>query len=390
MSAHRIAVLPGDGIGPEVCTAAQQVLESAGLDAEWVGAPVGWTEWCERGEPLPPATLELIRETRACLFGAITSKPAAEASAELVPALRDRGLTYRSPIVRLRQELGLHTCARPCRSLPGVPGAFEGVDIVVFRENSEGEYLGVEFNGLPACVANHERSVAHRNLPGGTVATSCRVVSEAACERICTGAFDFARAHGRRHVTLLEKANVLRTTGEVMVRSFRRVADRYPEIETREEHIDAACMHAVRDPARYDVVVAGNLFGDIFSDLAAGLVGGLGFAPSANTSGPRSEGGTGVFEPTHGSAPDIAGKNLANPIGCVLAGAMLAEWLGERPAAERVRTGVEHVLTKGDIRTPDMGGTASTDDMTEALARACAAHKTNDAITAPHDARGNQ
>ena len=361
MTTRRIALLPGDGIGAEVISAAIRVLDAAGFEAEYLRGDVGWHYWCTEGDALPARTVELLRRCDAALFGAITSKPADEAAAELAPALRSRGLKYSSPIVRLRQLFDLHTALRPCRAYPGNPRNIrDDIDIVVFRENTEGLYGGIEWHPLPESVARAmaDETDGHptkmrRWFDAGldNVALSTRFVSRAGCERIVRAAFQYAVQNGRRRVTLLEKPNVLRETGGLFTRVFRQIATEFPAIEAREANIDSACMQMVTDPGRFDVVVAENMFGDIVSDLAAGLVGGLGFAPSANI-GDRFA----VFEPTHGSAPDIAGRGIANPIAAILAARMMLEWLGEHEIAARVESAVASLIADGLVNTPDVAG----------------------------------
>jgi isocitrate/isopropylmalate dehydrogenase len=308
-----VAVLPGDGIGPEVTAVARRVLEAAGLEATWSEHPVGWSEWCRVGEPLPAATLDACRAADAILFGAITSKPDDEAQRALPAALR--GTSYRSPILRLRHELVLWANVRPVRG--------NGLDLVIFRENTEGLYAGLETDG----------AALQGVFPGlaADAAVSLRVVTPAATRRIFEAAFRHAEAEGRLRVTLVEKANVLRRSGGLVRRIFYEVAADFPDLEADDLHIDAACALLVRDPSRFDVVVATNLFGDILSDLAAELSGGLATAASANLGDHRA-----LFEPVHGSAPDIAGTGVADPRGAVAAAAMLARHVGQADVAVRI------------------------------------------------------
>ncbi len=375
MTTRRIALLPGDGIGTEVISAAVRVLDAAGFEAEYLRGDVGWHYWCTEGDALPARSVELLRRCDAALFGAITSKPGDEAAAELAPALRTRGLKYSSPIVRLRQLFDLHTALRPCRAYLGNPRNIrDDIDIVVFRENTEGLYGGIEWHPLPNSVALAMADEIHGHPTKmrrwfeaelENVALSTRFVSRAGCERIVRAAFQYAVNNDRRRVTLLEKPNVLRETGGLFTRVFRQIAAEFPTIESREANIDSACMQMVTDPGRFDVVVAENMFGDIVSDLAAGLVGGLGFAPSANI-GDRFA----VFEPTHGSAPDIAGRGIANPIAAVLAARMMLEWLGEHEIAARVESAVASLIAGGLINTPDVAGpdaTGTTESITRQL-----------------------
>ena len=368
-----IVLLPGDGIGPEVTRAAQRVLIEAGLRATFEERAIGWREWCERGEPLPPETLEAVRGASATLMGAITSKPEGEAARELAPALRGRGLKYRSPIVRLRQELDLYAGLRPARAWPGVEGARCGTDMLTVRESTEGMYAGVEIEDLDGDRAAmiHYGLATLRERARGRVALSARVTTEHASRRIVRVAMEEARRRARRagetaRVTLLEKPNILRATGGLMLEAARAVATDYPDVVLEVENIDAACMHAVMDPARYGVVVAENLFGDIFSDLAAGLAGGPGLAPSASV-GDRHA----LFEPVHGSAPDIAGKGVANPIAAILSGAMLAAHVGQGDVASRIERAVGITLRDSDAATltPDLGGLGTTATLTDAILR---------------------
>lgn len=358
-------MLPGDGIGPEVLEAARTVLDAVGFQADYIPCRVGWACWCEAGDALPADTIETMRGCDAALFGAITSKPADEAEAELSPALRGTGLRYASPIVRLRQLFELHAAVRPCKAIPGNPlNLRDDIDLVVFRENTEGLYGGIEWHPLPEPLARQmaDPEAGHparmqRWFDAGleNVAMSTRIMSRAGCERICRAAFEYAHQHQRRRVTLLEKPNVLRETGGLMTRVFRDVARQYPGIDAAEANMDVACMHLVTDPARFDVLVAENMFGDIVSDLAAGLVGGLGFAPSSNLGDSFA-----VFEPTHGSAPDIAGQDAANPTAMILSAALMLRWLGESSRAAAIECAVADAVTAGDIQTRDVVGPSGT------------------------------
>jgi isocitrate/isopropylmalate dehydrogenase len=341
-----VAVLPGDGIGPEVTGVAIKVLQAAGLDAAFSFHPVGWRQWCETGEPLPAATLAACKSADAVLFGAITSKPETEAQAEVAPHLRGN-VRYRSPILRLRKELDLYANVRPCQG--------NGMDLVLFRENTEGLYAGLE----TATVSPSLRT-AFPGLPDDA-AVSLRVITPQGARRISEAAFAYAEANGRKRVTLLEKANVLRETGGLMRREFWAVAARYPHIIADELHIDAACARVVSHPDDFDVVVATNLFGDIFSDVAAAVSGGLPLAASASL-GSRHL----LFEPVHGSAPDIAGRGIANPLGAVKAAAMLAGRLGQPEVERRIEAAVQDLLA-GDVLPRDLGGSATTAQVEGAL-----------------------
>lgn len=362
----RVAYLPGDGVGPEVLAVARDVLTAAGFDADWVEAPVGWDQWRRHGDALPANTLRAAHSADAVLFGAITSKGAPEAEAELDPSLQGQGLRYRSPILRLRRDLALHTNVRPVRAWPGNPHAVRpDVDLVVFRENTEGLYAGLELHPFPSSVREAWATADPGSVvpdAGDDTAVALRVVTRRATRRLIEAAFRYALEHGRSKVTLVEKANVLRMTGGLVRQVFHEVAGEHPEIATHEMHIDAACARLVREPATFDVVVATNLLGDILSDVAAEVAGGLALAPSGNLGEDHA-----LFEPVHGSAPDVAGTGRANPIGAVLAGAMLARHVGQEDVASRVEAAVASLLAEGSTRTPDLGGSATTSQVADAL-----------------------
>jgi isocitrate/isopropylmalate dehydrogenase len=370
MPKYRIALMPGDGIGQDVMEAARIVLDRITLDAEYVSADIGWEFWRTEGEPLPQRTVDTLKTCDCALFAAITSKPKEEAEAELVPELQGKGLVYRSPIVRLRQMFDLYTNLRPCKAFPGNPlNLRDDVDLVVFRENTEGLYAGVEFHPLPAAVraaleAHNPRMAAFDDVPGEDVALSCRVFTRAGCRRIVRRAFEYARAHGYPTVTLVEKPNVIRETSGLMVREARAIAAEYPEIELWETNVDAMAMWLVKNPQDYGVLVSSNMFGDIISDLAAQLVGGLGFASSGNIGDDFA-----VFEPTHGSAPKYAGLYKANPTAMLLAVKLMLDWLGEGNVAQVLEQAIAGVIAEGRVRTYDMGGDASTLEVAQAVAR---------------------
>jgi isocitrate/isopropylmalate dehydrogenase len=303
------------------------------------------------------------------MFGAITSKPKEEAAAELAPELRDRGFVYRSPIVRLRQLFDLYVNLRPCKAYPGNPLNYrEGIDLVVFRENTEDLYSGVEFHPLPADVrsaleARSPAMAAFRSSPSEDIALSCRILTRRGCQRIVRAAFEFARKHGRRSVTLVEKPNVVRETSGLITREARKIAAEYPDIPLWEANVDAMAMWLIKNPLDYGVLVTTNMFGDIISDLAAQLVGGLGFASSGNIGDDFA-----VFEPTHGSAPKYAGQHKVNPIATFLAAKLMLEWLGETEKAVALENAVAAVIAGGKTRTYDMGGSSSTLDVAKAVA----------------------
>ncbi len=376
MAKHRIAWLPGDGIGKEVMEAARLVLDALLLDAEYVHGDIGWPFWCAEGDALPPRTVELLRGVDAALFGAVTSKPARAADHELDPALRDRGLVYRSPIVRMRQLFDLYVCLRPCRAYPGNPLNYrEGIDLVVFRENTEDLYAGVEFHPVPADLGETLARLSppfapFARLGGDDYAVSCKINTKAGSARIARAAFEFAKREGRRRVTIVHKANVVRAADGLFLEEARAVARDYPGIAVDDANVDAIGMWLLKDPLAYDVLLAPNLYGDIVSDLCAQMVGGLGFGCSGNIGEALA-----VFEPTHGSAPKHAGFYKANPLATILAGRMMLEWLGETEMAGRVEEAVAAVVREGRVRTYDMGGRASTLDMGRAVAAAVRARK---------------
>ena len=369
MKSYKIAWLPGDGIGIEVLEATRLVLDAVGFRADYEHGDIGWEFWCREGDAFPQRTVDLLGRVDAAMFGAITSKPAKTAEAELVPELQGKGLKYRSPIVRMRQLFDLYTCLRPCKAYPGNPlNLREGIDLVVFRENTEDLYAGVEFSPVPAEVAE----VLGRNAPAfkpfagralDEYAISCKINTRHGSERIARAAFEYARKHGRKKVTIIHKANVVRATDGLFLEMARKVAADYPEIACDDANIDAICMWLLKNPLSYEVLVAPNLYGDIISDLAAQMVGGLGFGCSGNI-------GTklGVFEPSHGSAPKYAGMYKVNPIATILAAKMMHDWLGETEMAGRIEAATAAVIAEGQVRTYDMGGSATTLDLGRAIA----------------------
>jgi isocitrate/isopropylmalate dehydrogenase len=366
---YRIAWLPGDGIGNDVMEAARIVLDALDVDAEYVPGDVGWEFWRSEGDALPQRTVELLNSTDCCLFGAITSKPKEEAERELVPDLQGKGLVYFSPIVRIRQLLDLHTNLRPCKAYGGNPLNYrDDVDLVVFRENTEGLYSGVEFHPLPdevrqALLNNHPKMARFAEVPADDIAISCRIFTRQGCRRIVRQAFEYAKRFGRPTVTIVEKPNVIRETSGMMVREARDVAKEYPGIELWETNVDAMAMWLVKNPQDYSVLVSSNMFGDIISDLCAQLVGGLGFASSANIGDNYA-----LFEPTHGSAPKYAGQYKVNPTAMLLTVKLMLEWLGETDVGQRLEKAIAAVIAEGEVRTYDVGGTSSTLEVARAVA----------------------
>ncbi len=369
MAKYKIAWMPGDGIGIEVMEAARIVLDKLKLDAEYLPADIGWEFWKTEGEALPERTMDLLKTVDCGLFGAITSKPKTEAQAELIPELQGKGLTYRSPIVRLRQRLQLYYNLRPCKAYPGNPLNYrDNIDLVVFRENAEGLYSGVEFHP----VADELREMMKKYSPalgnfddvsGDDMAMTTRVVTMRGADRIIRRAFEYAEKHGYPTVTLVEKPNVLRETSGMMVRVAREIHKEFPKIELWETNIDAQMMWMLKNPENYGVMVTGNLFGDILSDLSAQLVGGLGFASSGNIGDDLA-----VFEPTHGSAPKYAGQYKVNPNAMLLTTKMMLEWLGETEKAQALEESIAGVILDGKVKTYDMGGDSTTIDVANAVA----------------------
>ncbi|MBK9304424.1 MAG: isocitrate/isopropylmalate dehydrogenase family protein [bacterium] len=370
MSKYKIAWLPGDGVGVEVMEATRICLDALKLDADYVHGDIGWEFWCKEGDAFPRRTIDLLGNCDAALFGAITSKPVKDAERELVPELQGKGLVYRSPIVRMRQSFDLYTCLRPCKAYPGNPLNYaEGIDLVIFRENTEDLYAGVEFSPVPdelvEVLGRLSKPFSHfAALPGSDYAITCKINSKKGCERIIRAAFEYAKKFGYPKVTVIHKANVVRATEGMFLEIGKRVAKDYPGIQMDDANIDAICMWLLKNPKSYGVLVATNMFGDIVSDLSAQMVGGLGFGCSGNIGEKLA-----VFEPSHGSAPKYAGQNKVNPIATILAGKMMLDWLGETDKGARLGQAVARVIAEGDVRTYDMGGSATTLEMGEAIAR---------------------
>lgn len=327
--AHSITLIPGDGIGPEVTAAARQVLDASGAELEWQEAPAGKGTMESLGDPLPESTIKAVRSADATLKG---------------PTTTPSGKGFRSINVALRQKLTLYANFRPARSLPGIKTRYDDVDLIVIRENTEGLYSGLE----------------HTVVEG--VVESLRIITAKASERIAKFAFQTAQRQQRKRVTCVHKANILKLSDGLFLDSCRKVAADFPDIEFDDCIVDAAAMKLVSNPHAFDVMVMENLFGDILSDLTSGLVGGLGVTPSANVGD-----GLAVFEAVHGSAPDIAGKGVANPTALILSGVLMLRYLGEKDAADRVEGAIRAVLTAGKALTGDLGGSAGTKEFTEAI-----------------------
>jgi isocitrate dehydrogenase (NAD+) len=330
---HNVTLIKGDGIGPSIMDAAVAVIDASGAKINWLEAEAGLAAYERTGTPLPEATLESIEKTRVAFKGPLTTMV---------------GEGFRSINVELRKRYDLYANVRPAKNWNGVKTRYDNVDIVIVRENTEGLYVGLE----------------HYLTADKDIAESLAVVTRKASERIVEYAFQYARDNNRKKVTVCHKANILKFTQGLFLKTAREVAAKYPDIEFDEKIVDAACMHMVMKPEQFDVVVTTNMFGDILSDLTAGLVGGLGLIPGANIGADAA-----LFEAVHGSAPDIAGKNIANPIAVMMAGVMMLNHLGEHDAANRMQTAIEKVVTEGKFVTPDLNpnSTTGTSEMAEAI-----------------------
>jgi isocitrate/isopropylmalate dehydrogenase len=370
MAKYKIGWMPGDGVGVDVMDATRIVLDKLGFAAEYIHGDIGWEIWRTEANPLPDRTLDMLKNVDAALFGAITSKPKEEAEQELIPELQGKGHVYRSPIVALRQAFNLRTNLRPCKAYAGNPLNYrDDLDLVVFRQNTEDLYIGVEWHPLPqdirdAFARTHPKQIARMDgVANEDIAASVRILTRQGCQAIVRDAFEYAKKFGYKTVTVVEKPNVIRETSGLMVREARKVAKDYPGIELWETNIDAMCMWLIKNPQDYGVMVATNMFGDIISDLAAQLVGGLGFACSGNIGDKVA-----IFEPSHGSAPKYVGMNKVNPIAMILSAKMMLDFLNEKEMAQRLESAVAAVIKEGKHRTYDMGGTTTTTGMAEAIA----------------------
>lgn len=369
MSKYKIAWLPGDGVGNDVMDCAKIILDTIRLDAEYIQGDVGWEFWKNEGNPLPDRTINILKETDCCLFGAITSKPKDEAQKELAPELQEKGYIYSSPIVGLRQLLNLHTNMRPCKAFKGNPLNYrDDIDLVVFRENTEGLYAGVEFHPVPdevfKALMTHKKMRKFENVQLDDLAISTRIFTRKGCQSIIRQAFKHAKKNNRKSVTVVEKPNVIRETSGMMIREARRIAEEYPGVELWETNVDAMCMWLVKNPQDYEVLVASNMFGDIISDLAAQLVGGLGFAASGNIGENYA-----VFEPTHGSAPKYAGQYKVNPIAMIQSVRLMLDWLGEKDCAKKLDQAIATVIRESKVKTYDLGGTNTSIEIAEEVAK---------------------
>ena len=369
MPKYHIATLPGDGVGNDVMDAAKIILDVVNLDAEYIHGDIGWEFWKNEGNPLPDRTIELLKESDCALFGAITSKPNEDAQKELIPQLQNKGIVYSSAIVRLRQLFNLYTNMRPCKAYPGNPlNLRDDIDLIVFRENTEGLYSGVEFRPVPEQVFDalltNKKMEKFSKTALNDLAVSCRIFTRKGCQNILRQAFEYAREHKRKSVTLVEKPNVIRETSGMMVEEARKMAKNYPEIQFWETNVDAMCMWLVKNPQDYDVLVSSNMFGDIISDLAAQIVGGLGFAASGNIGDNFA-----VFEPTHGSAPKYAGQYKVNPIAMIKSVKLMLDWLGHKKEGERLDNAIAQNVTEGKIKTYDVGGNSSSLDVAKDIAK---------------------
>ncbi|MBP6976812.1 MAG: isocitrate/isopropylmalate family dehydrogenase [Bacteroidales bacterium] len=391
-STRTIVALPGDGIGKIVLHEAIRVLEASGFKADYVFGDIGWEFWCKEGNPLPQRTLKLLEKHKIALFGAITSKPKDKAVAELSAELQGKGFTYYSPIVSMRQHFDLDICMRPCRTFKGNPLNFirrgpgntveePFIDTMIFRQNTEGLYGGVEWTNPPDTV--YDALMTHAKFrenfawcPRPELAVSTRIFTRKYTTRIVRAGFEYAKSKGFKTVTVCEKPNVIRETSGMMLKIAQEmVKNEYPDIRVQDVNIDAQMMWLTKNPEDFNVIVAGNMFGDIVSDGFAGLVGGLGFACSANI-GPE----VAVFEPTHGSAPKYAGyeTSIVNPIAMILSACMMLDHINEKETANRIRNAVAAVIEEGKVKAYDMlkmkgspdvihQGAASTTQMTDAV-----------------------
>ena len=385
-----IVSLPGDGIGKIVLPEAVRVLNTVGFEADYIHADIGWQFWCNEGNALPDRTVDLLEKHKIGLFGAITSKPKDAAAKELDPSLNDKGFNYFSPIVGLRQYFNLDVCIRPCKSFKNNPlnfirrntgNGFEEplINAVIFRQNTEGLYAGVEWTNPPKLVRDaletHPKMKKFADVRNEDLAISTRIVSREGCRRIITAAFEYAKKFGYSNVTVCEKPNVLRETSGMMFKEAKEIAENFPDIQLWDTNIDAQMMWLTKNPEIYGVLVAENMFGDIISDGFAGLIGGLGFACSANIGKEVA-----LFEPTHGSAPkyDELNPSIVNPIAMILSACMMLDHIGEVEKAVNIRSAIAKIIEEGKVKSYDMmklrggadvfdKGAATTQELTDAI-----------------------
>ena len=393
MAKRTIVAMPGDGIGKIVLEQCIRLLNAAGFDADYVHGDIGWDFWCNEGNPLPQRTIDLLEKHKIGLFGAITSKPKDKAASELIPELQNKGLVYYSPIVTMRQHFKMDICMRPCKTFKGNPlnfirrtadGGFSEpmVDTMIFRQNTEGLYGGIEWSNAPDQVwdalMTHKKFKENFSMhPRNEVFISTRILTKKYTERILRAAFDYAKEKAYKGITVCEKPNVIRETSGMMLKLAQDIAKKdYPGIAVWDTNIDAQMMWLTKNPEEYNVIVATNMFGDILSDGFAGLVGGLGFASSAQF----GESGVAVFEPTHGSAPKYADYDtqIVNPIAMFLSACLMLDYLNEKDLAMKIENAIAKVVAEGKVRTYDMmkltgspdvvrKGAASTIQMTDAI-----------------------
>ncbi len=393
MAKRTIVAMPGDGIGKNVLKESIRILDAVGFEANYVHGDIGWEFWCKEGNPLPDRTLKLLEEHKIGLFGAITSKPKDKAEAELAPELKGKGYVYYSPIVAMRQKYDLDICMRPCKTFKGNTLNFirrgpnntieePVIDTMIFRQNTEGLYCGVEWTNPPDQV--YDALMTHKKFkenfawcPRPELAVSTRIFTKKYTTRIVKAAFEYAKTKGLKTVTVCEKPNVIRETSGMMLKIAQEMSkNEYPDIKIQDTNIDAQMMWLTKNPEEYGVIVASNMFGDIASDAFAGLIGGLGFACSAQF----SSNGVAVFEPTHGSAPKYAGYtvSIVNPIAMIESACMMLDYLEEKKISSKIRKAVAEVIAEGKVRTYDMmkmagrpevvkNGAASTSQMTDAI-----------------------
>ncbi|MBU0489838.1 MAG: isocitrate/isopropylmalate dehydrogenase family protein [Bacteroidetes bacterium] len=393
MTKRTIVAMPGDGIGKIVLSEAIRVLEAAGFQADYVTGDIGWEYWCSEGNALPERTIELLEKHKIGLFGAITSKPKDKAEAELAPELKGKGHVYYSPIVSMRQHFGMDICMRPCKTFKGNPLNFirkgpgstiqePEVDVMIFRQNTEGLYGGVEWTNPSDQV--YDAFMTHKKFrdnfewcPREELAISTRIFTKKYTTRIVRAAFEYAKARGFDSITVCEKPNVIRETSGMMLKVAQEMSKKeFPGIAVYDTNIDAQMMWLTKNPEDYHVIVAGNMFGDIVSDAFAGLIGGLGFACSAQF----SEGGVAVFEPTHGSAPKYAEYEtpIVNPIAMVMSACMMLDYIGEKEISARIQKAIAKVVEDGKTKAYDMmklkgsqdvinQGAATTSQMADAI-----------------------